>query len=95
MPVEVMSEEELAAFVRDTGTRVVRRSGVHWVEPYPFFFRPLLPLAEIRPERSIYPVRSLLGGVQHVIPDGAPADTCKHHFVFEHPQDYRLAALPH
>jgi hypothetical protein len=95
MAIEQMTEDELAAFVRDTDTRVVRTNGLWWVEPKPFFFRPLIPLAEFDPTGVRYPVRSSVGGVQHCVPDEAAANSTKSYYVFEEPQKYDLATLSH
>jgi len=90
-----MTEDELAAFVRDTGSRISRCDGVWWVENQPCFFRPLLPLAEISSAPGKYPGRAWLGGVQHVVPDTAPANSQKSYFVYERLADYDLALLGH
>ena len=95
MSLERMDASELAAFVRDTGTHVVNRRGVWWMESHPFFFRPLVPLREISAESRDYPVRSWLGGVQHPVPDSGPANSQKRYFIFENPQRYSLSTLPH
>lgn len=95
MAIERLTEDELAAFVRDTETRVVRVRDHWWFEPKPFFFRPLLPLVEIRPAASHYPALAWFGGLQHCVPDDAPANSRKSYFVFDQPQKYDVAALSH
>lgn len=90
-----MTIDELAAFVRDTGTRVARCGGTWWVESHPFFFRPLLPFSRLAPEEARYPLRSRFGGVQHVVPEGVAGNSTKRYFVFPDPQGYDLASLPH
>src|SRR5476649_1064120 len=82
MAIEALTDHEMAAFIRDTETRVVRVHGHWWFEPKPFFFRPLLPLVEIHPSPRHYPARAWFGGIQHCVPESAPANSSKSYFIF-------------
>jgi hypothetical protein len=85
---EPMSVDELAAYQRACGVNVVKVRGTWWIEPRPFFFRTLFPLAEINPEFKKYPVQHLVGGVLHLVPEGVASNTCMKLFLYDGLKDY-------
>ena len=90
---EAMTVDEYAAFQQACGAHVVKVQGTWWVEPRPFFFRPLFPLAEVSPELRNYPLRALAGGVLHPVPAGCSGNSFMHLFLYENPQGYSLDKL--
>uniref|UniRef100_C6E248 Uncharacterized protein n=1 Tax=Geobacter sp. (strain M21) TaxID=443144 RepID=C6E248_GEOSM len=88
-----MSMEEYAAFKRNGGDRVVKIKGTWWVEARPFFFRPLFPLSRVTPGLANYPVRSLVGGVLHLVPEQAPANSNMNLFLYQDLAGYALEGM--
>ena len=88
-----MSADEYAAMQRAFGAKVVKAGDTWWRQVRPFFYRPLLPYRELRPETLRYPSGSLVGGAQHIVPDGVPANSFLKLLVFEDPHDYSLDRL--
>jgi hypothetical protein len=90
-----MTEEELAAFVRDIGSRVVRCDNVWWVENQPCFFRTLVPMIELVPSQTKYPRRTWLGGAKHAVPKGSTANSVQSYFIDNCVAEYSLAKVGH
>jgi hypothetical protein len=90
---ERMTIDEYALFQRANGMKVVKINDVWWAEVRPFFFRPLLPFTAIYPKPKQYPLKSLIGGYQHVIPSGVAANSHINFFFFDELQDYSLNKL--
>lgn len=88
-----MTVDEYAAFQQACGSHVVKVQDTWWVEPRPFFFRPLFPLAEVSPELRNYPLRALAGGVLHPVPAGCSGNSFMHLFLYENPQGYSIDKL--
>jgi hypothetical protein len=74
MQWERMTIDEFASCQQADGMKVVKIDGVWWAEIRPFFFRPLLPLAEIVPWSKRYPLKAFIGGCLHAAPPGASAN---------------------
>lgn len=94
MSWEPMTQDELAAYQRECGVNVVQVKGTWWIEPRPFFFRTLYPLHEIPPAVSNYPLQHLVGGVLHLVPDGAPSNSSMKLFLYDQLPDYAVESLP-
>jgi hypothetical protein len=90
---EPMTIDELASYQRACGVRVMKIRGTWWVEPRPFFFRTLYPLAEIDPQFARYPLQHLVGGVLHLVPSGVASNTNMKLFLYDHLQEYALDKL--
>lgn len=91
---ERMTIDELAAFEKACGTRVLKVGETWWVEPRPFFYRPLFPFAAVHPDFSNYPSSALLGGVLHPVPLEPSGNSYMHLFLFDNLQEYRVEKLP-
>ena len=90
---EPMTIDELAAYQRACGVHVVKIKDTWWIEPRPFFFRTLFPLAEISPEFKRYPVPHLIGGVLHLVPAGTAGNANMKLFLYDQLKDYSLSKL--
>jgi hypothetical protein len=90
---EPMTVDELAAYQRACGVHVVKVRDTWWIEPRPFFFRTLFPLAEIHPEFKKYPVQHLVGGVLHLVPEGVASNTNMKLFLYDQLKDYSLDTM--
>ena len=90
---EAMTLDEYAALQRATGAKVLKVQGTWWTEPRPFFFRPLFPFARITPQARNYPVRSLVGGVLHLVPSETAANSRMHLFLYDDPDGYCLEQM--
>lgn len=93
MQWERMSIDEFATCQRSDGMKVVKIDGLWWVEIRPFFFRPLLPLEEIKPWSKRYPLKAFVGGILHAVPTGVPANTKMNFFIYDDLQYYSLDVL--
>ena len=93
MTWDPMSIDELAAFQRSSGARVVKTRGTWWVEARPFFFRPLFPFSAVSPDPGNYPARSRVGGVLHLVPAGASGNSCMNLFLYDEIGDYSLGEM--
>ena len=85
---EPMTIDELAAYQRACGVHVVKIKDTWWIEPRPFFYRTLFPLAEINPDFKQYPVQHLVGGVLHLVPTGVTSNTYMKLFLYDQLKDY-------
>jgi len=92
---ERMTIDEYAAFQRANGMKLTKVDSIWWAEVRPFFFRPLLPFAEINPKSKQYPLKSRIGGFKHVVPSGASANSHMNFFFFDELQDYSLNKFSH
>jgi hypothetical protein len=90
-----MTIDELAAFEKAVGTRVVKVHGVWWRETRPFFFRPLDIMAELPPNNGHYPGKALWGGVQHRVPADHPNNSTMHYFIYDDLPHYSLDQFTH
>ena len=90
---EPMTVDELAAYQKACGVRVVKIRDTWWVEPRPFFFRTLYPLAEIDPEFNNYPLLHLVGGVLHLVPSGVGSNTSMKLFLYDELKDYSISKM--
>lgn len=90
---ELMTVDEFAGYRQDEGMQLVKLDGIWWMEPRPFFFMPLFLFQELIPWSTRYPVRSLFGGVMHLVPAATPA-TCGMNFhVHDDLSNYSLDIL--
>jgi len=87
---EPMTVDELAAYQRACGVHVVKIGDTWWIEPRPFFFRTLFPLAEVSPEFRRYPLQHLVGGVLHLVPAGVAGNTSMKLFLYDELADYAV-----
>jgi hypothetical protein len=90
---EPMTIDELAAYQRACGVHVVKIKDTWWIEPRPYFFRTLFPLAEINPEFRHYPVQHMIGGVLHLVPNGVDSNTSMKLFLYDELQKYSADQL--
>lgn len=90
---EAMELDELAAYQRECGVRVVKTGETWWVEPRPYFFRTLDPLAQLAPGLRGYPVRHLVGGVLHLVPSAPQGNTSMKLFLYDRLQEYTLEEM--
>lgn len=88
-----MAEEDSAAFAGLLGPRVVRVGDTLWGEVRTFFYRPLFPFAEHRPEVVRPPRLSALGGVQYAVSPEAKSNSVLNWLLFDRTSDYTLASL--
>lgn len=93
MTWEAMTMDEFAAFQSAFHAKVVQIDGIWWKEVHPFFFRPLFPFTEVRPDRNRYPRPSLLGGILHPVPPGAISNSCVNMFVYDDIKDYGIEGV--
>ena len=92
-PPAAMTADEYAALQIALGAKLVRSGGVWWRAVRPFFYRPLLPFRELAPDRAAYPALARLGGAQHLVSEGVPANSSMSLIVFDDPQSYSLESL--
>jgi hypothetical protein len=92
-PLAAMTADEYAALQVAMGAKVVSSGGLWWRAVRPFFYRPLLPFRELSPDRAAYPALARLGGAQHLVPGGVPANSSMTLLVFDDPQSYSLESL--
>lgn len=90
MTWEPMTLDEYAEFQRSTGAKVVKVKDIWWREVHPFFYRPLFPFTEVRPGRNKYPLQALVGGVLHLVPEGAPSNSYMNLFLYDQIQGYSI-----
>jgi len=87
---EPMTVDELAAYQTACGVHVVKIRDTWWIEPRPFFFRTLFPLAEIDPQFNKYPLLHVVGGVLHLVPSGVESNTSMKLFLYDELKDYSI-----
>jgi hypothetical protein len=90
---EQMTIDKYAAFQRANGMKLAKVGGIWWAEVRPFFFRPLLPYAEICPNSDKYPLKSRIGGIKHAVPLGQKSNSRMNFFAFDDLQNYSLNRL--
>jgi hypothetical protein len=88
-----MAVEEYAALEIAMGARLVSSGGMWWRAVRPLFYRPLLPFRELAPDRAAYPALARLGGAQHLVSRGVPANSSMSLLVFNDPQSYSPESL--
>lgn len=88
-----MTLAEFALSAQAEGARVVCRGDIWWREVRRFFFRPLLPYDIRGPDTPAPGLRAVLGGFQHVVETGAPANSSMEFLVFREAQAYSLEML--
>lgn len=93
MTWEPMTVDEYAAFQISSGARVVKIGDTWWTEARPFFFRPLFPFTELSPKFRQYPMRSVVGGILHMVPAGDRGNSHMHLFLYDGLKDYSIAKL--
>lgn len=84
---------DFAQYQRLMGLKVVAAGNVYWHEVRPFFYRPLWPLQELRPDTVTPPLRSVLGGVQYAVPADVEANSALNFFVFDDLANYHVNTL--
>jgi hypothetical protein len=90
---EIMSIDEYAALETAMGAKLVKTGNMWWREVRPFFYRPLLPYRALHADKRQYPALSRVGGVQHLVPEGAHANSGIDLLLFESPRTYSLGGL--
>lgn len=93
MQYQRMTIQEYALYQRSLGLKVEKRNDVWWAEVRPYFFRPLICLAEVDPEATRYPVKSHIGGFLHTVPPAATANADMNFFIYDDLQRYSLGQL--
>ncbi|MRR06986.1 MAG: hypothetical protein EG828_08580 [Deltaproteobacteria bacterium] len=93
MRYQRMTIQEYALYQRSLGLKVEKRNDLWWAEVRPFFFRPLIPLAEVDPEATRYPGQSRIGGYLHAVPPAATANAQMNFFIYDNLQRYSLDQL--
>lgn len=88
-----MTIDEFAICMRAQGQKLVHLDGTWWLEPRPFFFRPLFPFTEIVPQSQRYPFKASIGGLLHVVPAGSAANSTMNFFVYDNVESYSLSSL--
>jgi hypothetical protein len=90
---EKMTVEEFATYRREEGMKLVKSDSIWWAEVRPCFFRPLFPFREITPGSKRYPVKSILGGILHLVPPAVPTESCINFHVYDDLKNYSLDML--
>lgn len=93
MRYQRMTIQEYALYQRSLGLKVEKRDDVWWAEVRPFFFRPLISLAEVDPEATRYPGKSRIGGFLHAVSPAATTNTEMNFFIYDDIQRYSLGQL--
>jgi hypothetical protein len=93
MTWEPMSIDDLAAYQRACGVRALKIKDIWWIEPRPYFFRTLFPLAQADPQTTKYPIGHLVGGVLHLVPSGVTSNSCMKLFLYDELPDYSLEKM--
>lgn len=93
MTWEPMTIDECAALQRASGAEVVKIQDTWWREARPFFFRPLFPFARISPQFRNYPLKSVIGGVLHPVPEGSSSNCSMNLFLYDELQSYSIDNL--
>jgi len=88
-----MTIQEYALYQRSLGLKVEKQNDLWWAEVRPFFFRPLIVLAEVDPEATRYPSKSRIGGFLHAVPPAATTNTEMNFFIYDDIQRYSLGQL--
>jgi len=85
-----MSIDELAAFEKAVGTKVLKIDGIWWVESPSFFFRPLFPFTVFPPNKDCYPIKSRFVGYKHPVPDDCRSNGFLNSLVYNDIKSYSL-----
>ena len=88
-----MTLDRYADFQRRTGHKVRRVNDIWWRQVRPFFWRPLMPFYEYASSSVQPPTFGVLGGIQHVVPKGEPANSSISFLMFEDASRYHLDLL--
>ena len=88
-----MTIDEFARYKQDDGMKLAKIAGVWWAEVPPFFFRPLCPFHEMTPWSKLYPPKSLLGGILHVVPPHVKTTSCINFHVYDNLKNYSFDGL--
>jgi hypothetical protein len=91
--IQRLSLDEYAALQQSVGEKVVRLDGFWWRRVRLCFYRPLVPFREFSTMASRLPASAWLGGVQHVVPFGEPANSTMSFLIFPDAGDYSLDKL--
>jgi hypothetical protein len=82
--------DELSAFNKAVGEKILNCNGIWWQETRACFFRPLNVMEEINPNKISYPKRSLLGGIQHRTKQGDFSNSFLNYFIFSELENYSI-----
>ncbi len=85
-----MTIDEYAQNQQVNGINTLKIDDVWWAEVKPCFYRPLLPWIEIKPGSVKYPVKSIIGGVQHAVPAESSGNSRFNLFFLDDLQNYSL-----
>lgn len=89
-----MGIDDLARLEIRNGARLTRVGNRWWRMVRPCFYRPLFPFEEIPSVTPLrYPMASKIGGVQHLVPAGTPANSYMNFLLSDQPQSYSRDAL--
>lgn len=93
MPLGPITVDEFAALETANGGRTILRDGVHWKAVRPFFYQPLIPWMEYPAGSVRGPIQGALGGWQHVVCPGEPANSSLKFLAFSNLKGYKPEAL--
>ncbi len=88
-----MTVADYAAFEGLLGDKTVVVDGIYWTEVRPFFYRPLLLFREHSPGSLKAPGPAVIGGFQHAVRSGEPANSTLNLLMFSDAQSYSLDIL--
>jgi hypothetical protein len=91
--IQRLSLDEYAALQQTVGEKVVCLNGFWWRRVRPCFYRPLVPFREFSNTLSRLPLSTWLGGAQHVVPCGQPANSTMSFLIFPDAANYSLDKL--
>jgi hypothetical protein len=90
MTWERMSIDELAAFEKAVGGKLLKYNGIWWRETKPFFFRPLNVMEMFPANMNYYPKKFIFGGVQHLVPQNSLTNSTINYFIFKDLKQYSI-----
>ncbi|HPG40674.1 MAG TPA: hypothetical protein PLP19_16270 [bacterium] len=88
-----MTPDDYASLQQASKIKTIKIDNIWWMEVKPYFYRPLLPWMEIEPDQVRYPLKSLIGGVQHIVPQGMKTNSHFNLFFFNDLQNYTLEGM--
>jgi hypothetical protein len=88
-----MSVAHYATFEGLLGDKTVVASGLHWAQVRPFFYRPLMVSQEHSPGSVTAPRPAFVGGFQHAVHSGEPANSTLNLLMFTDAKSYSLDTL--